>query len=255
LRRLTAIGARHAGDAERFVALGADPARVSVTGDLKFAPAIEPGDAASEVRRALADDAVFVAASTHAGEERVVLEAWTACEAAGRAGRLVIAPRHPRRVPEIERLLSETGRRWRRRSTLTGSGAGAERLAAGEVLLLDTLGELRGVLALARIAFVGGSLVPLGGHDPIEVVQQGAAVAIGPHHANVRDGVQRLIAAGAAVVVEDADALARAVGAALSGSGRGVRPAADGMMAEGRETLARSLAWTAALVDGGARRA
>lgn len=259
LGRLTAIGARHAGDAERFVALGADPARVGVTGDLKRAPTIDPGAAAPELVRALADEAVFIAASTHEGEERVVLEAWRACRAAGRTGRLVIAPRDPRRIPAIERLIEEAGRRSRRRSTLradgiAGDGLASDRLASDEVLLLDTLGELRGLLALARIAFVGGSLVPLGGHDPVEVVQQGAAVAIGPHHANVGESVQRLVDAGAGVVVEDADALARAVGDALSAPSLEARRAGDAMAAEGRETLARSLSWIAALLDGGARR-
>lgn len=248
LGRLSAIGARGPDDAARFLALGADPARVRVTGDLKYAAASVAVEPPVELRRALAGECVFVAASTHAGEEQAVLDACEICERSGLPVRLVLAPRHLARIDEVEQLVVASGRRCRRRSRLGDAG-----LAPGEVLLLDTLGELRGLHALARIVFVGGSLVALGGHDPIEVVQQGCPVAIGPSHANVREPVERLVAAGAAVVVADAEALARAVQAAVQGSGAEARRAAEGFVAEGREVFERSLAWIDRLVGRDAR--
>lgn len=247
LRRLTAIGARSPVDAQRFVALGADPTRVSVTGDLKLAAPSVPLEPAPDLRRALAGEDVFVAASTHAGEEQIVLDSGRILAASGLSVRLVIAPRQLARIPEIERLVRAAGLRCRRRSHL-----GGEALEPDDVLLLDTLGELRGLHALARIAFVGGSLVPLGGHDPIEVVHQRCAVAIGPNHTNVCGTVERLVAAGAAVVVDDAAGLARAVSAAVTGPGPDLRRAADGVIAEGREVLERSLVWIDRLADRGA---
>lgn len=121
---------------------------------------------------------------------------------------MILAPRHPERFDAVERLISspipdgELSRRWWRRSQWKGGG----RLAGG-VFLLDSIGELSSTYALADIAFVGGSLVPKGGHNILEAAQHGAAIVVGPYTENFRDVVQ-LFRAGDAVVVSSAAQLA-----------------------------------------------
>jgi 3-deoxy-D-manno-octulosonic-acid transferase len=205
LRRLAAVGARSPEDAERFVALGVPAERVEVTGDLKLEPTREPPRPAGDIEAFLADRPLFVAGSTHLGEETAALAALAALERADRGAALVLAPRHPARFDEVERIVRDAGRRLHRRSRL----AGGARLGAGEVLLLDTLGELAGVYALARVSFVGGSLVPRGGHNVLEVVVAGSPVLFGPHTENARAGVELVLAADAGRRVADAGDLAR----------------------------------------------
>ena len=205
LRRLAAVGARSREDAERFVALGVPAERVEVTGDLKLEPPREPPRLAGELAAFLADAPLFVAGSTHPGEESAALAALGALEGAGRRAALVLAPRHPERFDEVERLVRDAGRRVHRRSRL----AGGARLGAGEVLLLDTIGELAAVYGLARSSFVGGSLVPRGGHNVLEPVVAGSPVLFGPHTENARAGVELVLAAGAGGRVASAEDLAR----------------------------------------------
>jgi 3-deoxy-D-manno-octulosonic-acid transferase len=203
LRRLHYVGARSTEDAERFVALGVPSERVGVTGDLKLDP---PGQSAAldeGLRVMLGGVAVAVAGSTHPGEEAAALEALARCEAQGRSVALVIAPRRPARFDEVWSWLGSTGRVARRRS----EGADAEPLAAGEVLLLDTLGELAGAYSLASATFVGGTLAPIGGHNLLEPVQAGCAVAFGPHVQNVREVAGALEASGAGARVSDGEGL------------------------------------------------
>jgi 3-deoxy-D-manno-octulosonic-acid transferase len=205
LRRLAAVGARSREDAERFVALGVPAERVEVTGDLKLEPPREPPRLAGDLKAFLADPPLFVAGSTHPGEESAALAALGALEGAGWSAALVLAPRHPERFDEVERLVRDAGRRVHRRSRL----AGGARLGAGEVLLLDTLGELAAVYGLARSSFVGGSLVPRGGHNVLEPVVAGSPVLFGPHTENARAGVELVLAAGAGGRVASAEDLAR----------------------------------------------
>ena len=125
---------------------------------------------------------LVVAGSTHAGEEAAALDALDAARAAGLAAALVLAPRHPERFEEVARLVPGRGRTLRRR-TRPGPG----RLADGEVLLLDSIGELAGLYRAAAVAFVGGSLVPVGGHSPIEPAAGGAgADPRAPHRQRAR---------------------------------------------------------------------
>ena len=209
LERYQAIGARSAADAARFVALGARPERVSVCGDLKL-DAKPAGAPAPELAALLAGVPLVVAASTHEGEEAAALAALAAAERAGLEAALLLAPRHPERFERVAELVAGTGRRLRRR---TAPGAGA--LAAGEVLLLDTLGELPSLFGVARVAFVGGTLVPVGGHNVLEPALAGCPVLFGPELANVRESAALLRDADAAQLVADAPALAAAVVAAL----------------------------------------
>ncbi len=205
LRRLAAVGARTTIDGDRFVALGADPARVSVTGDLKLELDEGPRPLASDLDAVLGRVPLFVAGSTHPGEEVAALAALSEVERAGLAVALVLAPRRRQRSAEVARLVRAAGRPLRQRTAV-----GGEPLRTGEVLVLDTIGELATVYARASVAFVGGSLVRGGGHNVLEPVFGGCPVLFGPHNANVRHAVEILERCGAGRTVDDAVSLGRA---------------------------------------------
>ncbi len=191
VERLAAVGARTDADAERFVLLGVPESRVRVTGDLK----LEPGDVpprAAELDALLGDVPYVVAASTHEGEEEAALAALSHAEAAGACAALVLAPRHARRFDAVAALASAAGRPVRRRSAPAGGP-----LRAGEVLLLDSVGELASLFSSARLAFVGGSLVERGGHNVIEPVQAGCPALLGPHVSNLLHALDLLEPVGA----------------------------------------------------------
>lgn len=208
LERLAAVGARTAEDARRFAALGLPEDRLEITGDLKLEPPIGEPVLAIELERSLEQTPFWVAASTHAGEEEAALRALSAAESAGVATALVLAPRYPyERTAEVKRVVAAHRRRLRVRSRL-GDG---EPLAPGEVLLLDSLGELPAVISRARLAFVGGSLAPVGGHNVVEPALVARPVVFGPHTHHVRDAAALLLASGGARRVADATELAAAV--------------------------------------------
>lgn len=226
LGRLTRVGARTAEDAARFVALGVSAERVEVTGDLKLDPPEDAPGPDDALRRMLGDVRIAVAGSTHPGEEDAALEALSICEASGRELALVIAPRRTERFDDVWRALQATGRTIRRRS----DDVEPSPLAAGEVLLLDSLGELAGVYALASASFVGGTLAPVGGHNLLEPVQAGCAVCFGPHIENLRDVAGVLVASGAGTPVVDGRTLGEAW-CDLLGDGTAGDRAASGLRA------------------------
>ena len=195
----TAIGARTAADRDRFIALGAVPERVGVSGDLKLELDAAPRPAAPDLAAALGDTRLIVAGSTHPGEERAALEALTRVERAGLEAALVLAPRHLERSAEVEGEARAAGRRVRRRTRL-----GEAPLRAGEVLVLDTLGELASLYPHADVAFVGGTLAAVGGHNVLEPVLARRPVVYGPHIADVRHAVEILEASGAGHRLRDA---------------------------------------------------
>ncbi len=213
LAAVAGVGARSERDAERFVALGVAKDRVEVTGDLKLEPPPAAPALAGELAASVGDLPVFLAGSTHPGEDEAALSALAAAEAAGRAALLVLAPRHPERFDAAVAAAKRAGRRVLRRTQLAGTGEPA--LAAGDVLVLDSLGELGALWARADVAFVGGSLVPRGGHNLAEPARAGCAVLFGPHTENTRESAELLLAADAARRVADAEELAQAVVAAL----------------------------------------
>jgi 3-deoxy-D-manno-octulosonic-acid transferase len=206
LARLAGVGARSRQDAERFVSLGLPRGRVEVTGDLKLEP--RSGRVPSRDLEAFVRDAsaLLVAGSTHHGEEEAALDALEAAERAGFAPALVLAPRHPERFDEVEALVRKRGRRVQRRSRLAGG-----RLGTGEVLLLDSLGELADLYARAAACFVGGTLAPVGGHNLLEPLAAGRSVLFGPHTENAREVATLVLASGAGRRVADAQELARCV--------------------------------------------
>jgi len=226
LRRIAALGARTHVDAERFLALGAPAARVSVTGDLKLEPAEDLRPLASDLDRMLSTAPLIVAGSTHPGEEIAALAALAQVEQAGMTAALVLAPRRLGRADEIARMVRATGRNLHRRTLL-----GEAPLRPGEVLLLDSVGELAAVYARADVAFVGGTLVPVGGHNVLEPVFASRPVLFGPHTQNARHAAEILEAVGAGIRVADAEGLARSVVALLRDPREARRRGEEGLRA------------------------
>jgi 3-deoxy-D-manno-octulosonic-acid transferase len=198
------IGAQGEDDAERFRSIGANPARTHVTGNIKFDIAVPPevGVRGRELREFHAKGrSVWVAGSTHAGEEQAVLEAHRLVRQKIPNALLILAPRHPNRFNEVADWLAREGARFVRRS----QGMPCE--ARTEVLLVDTLGELLNFYAAADVAFVGGSLVPIGGHNLLEPAALGLPILTGPHNFNSQDVARMLMERGAAQVIHDATEL------------------------------------------------
>ena len=191
LSRLSLLAVITERDAARAIALGARADRVRVTGNLKvdaLAPAVPP--------RGVPAGAWVVAGSTRAGEEAAVLAAFTRVRARVPAARLCLAPRHLNRADEVARLVGAAGLTVRRRSA---GGPGR-----ADCLLLDTHGELAAMYRLARVAFVGGTLAPVGGHNVLEPALAGAPVVFGPYTANIREHAAGLVRAGGGFRVRDA---------------------------------------------------
>jgi len=194
--------------ARRLVALGAPASRVIVTGSLKTAGSLESSDAGITLASlGVGGEPVLLAASTHAGEDEVMLDAFTRIRAREPDARLVLAPRKPERAAAVAALVAARGFTVARRSTLA-PGRAARWPREAVVLLLDTLGELAGLYRGARIAFVGGTLAPIGGHNVLEPAAAGTAVIVGPQTANVQADIARLIANGGGLQARDRDHLA-----------------------------------------------
>jgi 3-deoxy-D-manno-octulosonic-acid transferase len=154
---------------------------------------------------------VLVAASTMPGEEPPVLQAWTQIRARYPAALLILAPRHPARFDEVARIFAAAQLPFVRRTSLElGEAALASQVSAPEILLLDTIGELGGIFELADIVFIGGSLVPTGGHNLLEPAYWSKPIVFGPHMENFRDIARLFLEARAALQVSDAGELARA---------------------------------------------
>ncbi len=205
LGRIGAVAAQAQADAGRFVALGVPPERVRVTGSLKFDVALPASlrEQAEALRRQWgADRSVWVAASTHEGEEDRVLDAFRRLLRPCPDSLLVLVPRHPERFGRALALVRRRGFRVAQRSRA------AEDCAEAEVFLGDTMGELPLFYAAADVAFVGGSLVPTGGHNLLEPAALGVPVLFGPHVFNFAEVSQLLLERGAARQVRSARELA-----------------------------------------------
>jgi 3-deoxy-D-manno-octulosonic-acid transferase len=201
------IGAQTAADADRFRAVGAATGRVQVTGNIKFdleipAAQIESGRA---WRSACADRPVWIAGSTHDGEEEAALDAHAALRLTHATALLLLVPRHPQRFEAVRSLLRRQGVRFAQRSD------GGIPRAGDDVFLVDTLGELQMFYAASDIAFVGGSLVPIGGHSLLEPAVLGLPILSGPHTHNGQDIAELLEQARALTLVRSGDALGQAL--------------------------------------------
>ncbi len=188
LGQLSAVLAQSEVDAERLLALGCAPDRVAVAGNLKFDVRIaEETDITKLLKMLSIDRRLLVAGSTLDGEEEALLEAWPQLLARDPQFAMVLAPRHPERFSAVAALLARSGFPWVRRSDWPAKPVYVlEPLKSGEIVLLDSIGELASVYSLASVAFVGGSLVPAGGHNPLEPAQFGVPIVMGPHYSNFR---------------------------------------------------------------------
>lgn len=205
-------------DAERILALGAPVDRVVVLGNIKYdSPAAMPP--ASPAFRNLLSSCdpssapLIVAASTAEGEEGMVLEAFRRVRGAIPGARLLMAPRLPERFDAVSRIVSERGFQCMRRSELRESARWS-----GDVLLLDSIGELAGVFGSASVVFMGGTLVPRGGHNILEPARLGRPIVFGPHMENFREMGARFLRDEAAIEVCTVDDLAAQLSLLLSDS-------------------------------------
>jgi 3-deoxy-D-manno-octulosonic-acid transferase len=206
------IAAQSAQDAERFLSLGANPERVLVTGNLKADVTFQPGmtEAGRDFRAAhAAARPVWVAASTHAGEEEAALAAHEFVRAQSPDALLLLVPRHPDRFAAVAELLE------RRRISFQRRSLGETPARSDTVFLVDSLGELPKFYAAADVAFVGGSLVPIGGHNLLEPAVLGMPVISGPHNFNAEDIAALLRDAGGLQLVADEAELGAAVATLL----------------------------------------
>jgi len=231
LAQIAAVGAQGAVDADRFRALGADPAKISIVGNLKFDFELPPETAARAARlrqRYAPDRPLWVAGSTHAGlEEESLLAAHRRVRGRHAGALLVLAPRHPPRFAEVADALSRSSLRFLRRSQQADSAAARE----CEVLLLDSLGELVDFYAAADVAFVGGSLAKVGGHNLLEPAALGVPILTGPNTFNNAEIAGLLVGCGAAEVVHGTAELAARLDALLADGEARARMGAQGRAA------------------------
>jgi 3-deoxy-D-manno-octulosonic-acid transferase len=217
LADVTVFAMQSGEDARRMIALGAAPERVVVAGNLKHDALPDPSGAADLWRRLLglsAAQPVWIAGSTHRGEDEAVLEAHRRARAERPGIVLVLAPRHPERVDEVVALATRSGFTTVRRSELpTRARDGMP------IIVLDTIGELAQLYSIADVVFVGGSLVPLGGHNLLEPALRGKPVLFGPHTSNFREAATILSTSGGGLVVHDAGELAAQLGRLLGNPG------------------------------------
>jgi len=191
LSRLAAVLAQSELDAQRLRALGCTS--VSVAGNLKFDVRTPQASEATRLLTELGHGLRFVVAgSTLEGEEAALLAAWPSLLKADSQLSMVLAPRHPDRFAAVASLLDAASTPSMRRSDWTAQAP--RQIRPGQIVLLDTIGELASVYSLASVAFVGGSLVPAGGHNPLEPAHFGVPIVMGPHYANFRAITDDLLA-------------------------------------------------------------
>jgi len=196
-------------DGRRMRMLGVEAAKIQVTGNLKFDQPMAKN--AVQEREELVRElewtqpsATWVAGSTHPGEEDIILRVYSRLRQEFSDFCLILAPRNQQRFEEVFKLALQSGWQILLRSQLpAGKGRGAKM----DVLILDTIGELARFYSLGEFAFVGGSLVPLGGHNPLEAVQRGLPVVFGPHMENFRDIAAILTESGGGFQISDENKL------------------------------------------------
>lgn len=252
-------------DATRMMSLGARGSKVRVTGNLKFDHDLTDDETAftDELRERFgitADAPVVIAASTHAPEEKWVLDAFRRVWDSSPANlpRLMLAPRHPERFAEVAEIIKKSGFSWVRRSE---KPSGRDREA--EVILLDSIGELRAAYPLAEIVFVGGSLIPHGGQSIYEPAAAGRAIIIGPYTSNFAAAVNEFLDRSALVQIAEqpdaaiAGALATEIGKLLDSFEDRDRMGANALavMDSNRGSVDRTVEYLTPMFSGKARSA
>jgi len=205
LKNITMIAAQHREDADRFIALGADESQILVTGNIKYDLTIAEDLLlqGTKLRTGFTSDLVWIAASTHRGEDEQVLDAHRIIRQQQPDAQLILVPRHPERFDEVAELCATQNIKFTRRSL----GQDTEQ----PVYLGDTMGELLLLFAVADIAFVGGSLVATGGHNLLEPAALEKPVLTGPHDFNFKDINRQMLASKAAICINNAEQLAKQV--------------------------------------------
>jgi 3-deoxy-D-manno-octulosonic-acid transferase len=199
-------------DRERIQAIGADPQKVTVFGNLKYDVAPRAGTLRPELVRMLEDwTRVWIAASTMPGEEEIILEAYRKVRMTHTDLKLVIAPRSPERFDLVGEMLRQSDSEFIRRSKLKAGSP-----ASASILLLDSIGELAALFHYATIVFMGGSLVARGGHNILEPARHGKPIVFGPHMENFRDISRLFLEANAAMQIEGPDQLVSTLSDLLS---------------------------------------
>lgn len=211
LADLSAIAAQAPADAERFAALGVAESKIRVTGNLKFDIGNDgvARDASRLLREQIGARPVWIAASTHQGEDEIILDAHRRLQRDRPDALLVLVPRHPERFDDVAALIARRGFSCARRS------AGDVPDLSCPVLLGDTMGEMPLYYGVADVAFVGGSLVPVGGHNFLEPAALGLPLLTGPHCFNFQSIADDMLASAALLMVTDADGLGERVGELL----------------------------------------
>jgi 3-deoxy-D-manno-octulosonic-acid transferase len=233
------VAAQSAADAARYRKLGAPADRLRITGNLKYDLPVPEGivDQAAQWRRRWGERPVWIAASTHPEEEEIVIAAHRLVLAAFPSALLLWAPRHPERFAAVAAACQRADWRvgLRREEGLPDS--------ATQVFVIDTLGELMSFYAASDVAFVGGSLQEVGGHNLLEPAALGVPALVGPHTYNFQEITDLLLATGAAQRVEDAASLGKKLGQLLRHPGERERRGEAGRLriAAERGALARTL--------------
>jgi 3-deoxy-D-manno-octulosonic-acid transferase len=209
LGNISAFCMQSAEDSRRIVAIGADPALVHVTRNLKYDIQVTaPTDGLKQELRegCKIPDGIFTitAGSTHAGEEEIVIAAYQRLLADGWKCMLVLVPRHPERAAQVAGVVENAKLKLTLRSQLARRNG---QFTPGEVLLVDTVGELLRFYAVSDVAFVGGSLAPTGGHNILEPASLGVPVLFGPHMQNFREAAALILSCGGGFQVRDVEEL------------------------------------------------
>lgn len=206
LRKIDAIATQSHADARRLQALGAVPEKMHVLGNLKFDFKLPEGvrERARQWRAQAGQRPIWIAASTHAGEEEAVLQAHHQVLQTNPEALCIVVPRHPERFVQVTQLLQET---FHAQTRSSGEALQPET----QVYIVDSMGELNDFYAASDVAFVAGSLVPIGGHNLLEPAALGLPVIVGPHTFNCEDIADNMLKCEAAVRVYDAKALAQTV--------------------------------------------
>jgi 3-deoxy-D-manno-octulosonic-acid transferase len=242
------IAAQTEADAERFLELGASPSRTWVMGNIKFDVKLDPriaGMGASLRGELLGKRPVWIAASTHDGEELLVLAAHRVLLERHPDLLLVLVPRHPERFGDVRELIEKQA------FSVISRTSGHPSDASTEVFLVDTMGEVPLFYAASDIAFVGGSLIPVGGHNLLEPAAQGRPIITGPHLFNAQEIADDFIAVDACKIVADSGELARSISYLIENPLEAQKMGRNGLMVleQNRGTLERLLVLLEPLLD------
>src|SRR5437773_1260364 len=241
-------------DVERMIQLGVEPKRVVRTGNLKYDQVAASAQATAglfsrqDLRLAEGEE-MFVAGSTHPGEEEAVLDCYRRLLDVTPALVLVLAPRHIERAEDVVKAVQSSGFAAVRRTKLPGAGGAP--ITDPRVIILDTRGELAMLYRDATLVFVGGSLVNVGGHSPLEPAAWGKAVVFGPHMDHFAEAAEQFLACGAGVMVRDTDEMAQVMTALLKERSRleTMGKAAYQLVLENQGALARTVALIASVLE------